>query len=103
MIDSRKARSIADQAAGRCKFTEWIDRGDAVARCKGHELLAPGAEERVVSNDKSARAKLSESQKSRINFIFRCCFQDMELESLHTRSFLDLAHDRLHARIVWVH
>src|ERR1700732_589107 len=103
MIDSRKARSIAYQAAGHCKFTERIDRWDTLARCKGHDLLAAGAEDRVVSNDKSAGAKLSESRKSRINFILGCGFQDMELDSLQTCSFLNLTHDRLHTRIVWVH
>jgi hypothetical protein len=49
-----EARSIADQAAGSGELTPFIERRDGVAGCQRHELLVPGAEERIGFDDEPA-------------------------------------------------
>src|SRR4051794_17471418 len=50
-VSGRKARAIADQAAGRGVFTDPIDRWNGVVCRQRHDLLAPAVEERFSGDD----------------------------------------------------
>src|SRR5216683_6321581 len=59
--DSRDARPIADQAAGRGVFTELIDRRNGMACRQRHDLLAPDHQEWIGRDEERAGSLLDES------------------------------------------
>src|SRR5260221_13764454 len=84
-IGRRKARAIADQAAGRSVFTDPIDRRNGMACCQRHDLLAPAVDEWFGGDDERVGGALDEGGEGGVYFAFGAGVQDGELHSLGAR------------------
>src|SRR5262245_57818005 len=69
-IDTREARPIADQAAGRGVFTPLIDRRNGIACRQRYDLLAPVGEEWIGGDDKRAGLPLNEGGEGGVDLAF---------------------------------
>jgi hypothetical protein len=87
-IDSREARSIADQAPGRDELTELIDRWNAMACRQGNELLAPAREEWIGEDEERVGWLLDEGGEGGVDLSFGAGPQDSELHPGRPRRFL---------------
>ena len=65
-----KARSVADQAAGRGELTILIDRRDDMACRQRHELLAATVEKWVGSDNERAGVEFDERGESGVDLAF---------------------------------
>src|SRR5260370_38672468 len=83
-----KARSIADQAAGRAEFTRSIDRRNGMACRQRHELLAPAEEEGVAADGERADTQLDKGGEGGLEIALGAGLQNSEVHPLRTRRFL---------------
>src|SRR5207247_2636999 len=88
--NSDVVNSIADQAAGLGPLAVCIDYWNGMARCQGHQLVAPAADERIAGDDEPAGMQFDEGREGGIDLAFGAGLQDVEPYPLRARCFLHI-------------